>query len=47
MSHDHLCPQQARSDGNTLTMLNGKPVLCSCDLIAKVREDERALEEKP
>ena len=40
--HDPLCPQQPRDDGTTLTMLDGKPIYCLCDLIAKVREDELA-----
>ena len=39
MTHDPLCPQQPRDDGTTLTMLDGKPVYCTCALIAKVRED--------
>jgi hypothetical protein len=37
--HDPLCPQQPRDDGTTLTMLDGKPIYCLCDLIAKVRDD--------
>ena len=41
MTHDPLCPQQPRSDGATLTMLDGTPIYCACDLIAKVRQDER------
>jgi len=41
MTHDPLCPQQPRDDGATLTLLDGRPVYCACDLIAKVRQDER------
>lgn len=48
MTHDPLCPQQPRPDRNTLTMLDGTPVYCACDLIAKVRQDERqCLQEMP
>ena len=39
MTHDPLCQQQPRDDGTTLTMLDGRPVYCTCALIAKVRED--------
>lgn len=38
--HDPLCPQQPRPDGTTLTMQDGVPVICHCDLIANVREEE-------
>jgi len=46
MTHDLLCPQQPRSDGATLTMLDGTPIYCACDLIAKARADqtERCIE---
>ena len=40
MTHDPLCPQQPRDDGATLTLLDGRPVYCACDLIAKVRQEE-------
>jgi hypothetical protein len=43
MIHEPRCPKQPRSDGATLTMQDGVPVLCECDLIAKVRRDERRL----
>lgn len=39
MNHDPLCSQQPRPDGNTLTMSDGVPIFCQCDLIAKVRQD--------
>lgn len=42
MNHDPLCSQQPRPDGNTLTMSDGVPIFCLCDLIDKVREDELA-----
>lgn len=42
MTHDPLCPQQPRDDGATLTLLDGRPVYCACDLIAKLREQEKA-----
>ena len=37
MIHEPRCPKQPRSDGATLTMQDGVPVLCECDLIAKAR----------
>jgi len=39
VAHDRLCPQQPRSDGATLTMLDGTPIYCACDLIAKARAE--------
>ena len=39
MNHDPLCSQQPRPDGNTLTMSDGVPIFCLCDLIDKVRQD--------
>jgi len=39
MTHDPLCPQQPRSDGATLTMQDGTPIYCACDLIAKARAE--------
>jgi len=42
MNHDPLCSQQPRPDGNTLTMSDGVPIFCQCDLIDKVRQDTLA-----
>lgn len=39
MKHNPLCSQQPRPDGNTLTMSDGVPIFCLCDLIDKVRQD--------
>lgn len=41
LTHDQLCPwRQAEESESALGLLAGVAV-CECDLIAKVREDER------